>query len=212
MTSGIRMVAVLGVLLVLSGAPGCTYTVAGPTPPPIEPPATTFRPRVEYGANDVTFVWGGGKPTPSEIDARLLSDDLIEAWKQRNYISEAHDAADRAFAGGADYNLTVSGSQRNETSFGMLVLHALTLTLAPYWVTQHYDLQVTLEDVRTAQRYTASIQGDDTTYVETFLLFALPFANRGHRTTVQRMGDHLYDELSRQGAFQRTSERPAGPP
>ena len=209
MMRGVRTIAVLGIALVLSSAPGCTYTVAGPTPPPVEPPAATCPPRVEYGSGDVTFAWGSGKPTSSEIDTRLLSDDLVRAWKQRGYIVDAQFVPEGSFSGHADYNVTLSGSQRNETSFSMLVLHALTLTLAPYWVTRHYDLQVTLEDVATAQRYGACVQGEDKTYVETLLLLALPFAHRGHRATAQRMGDHLYEQFHRQGAFRCTSEAPA---
>jgi hypothetical protein len=44
--------------------------------------------------------------------------------------------------------------------------------------------------------------------VELFLLFALPWAGRGQTETMQRMGDHLYDQLYRQGAFQVAAEPP----
>jgi hypothetical protein len=41
----------------------------------------------------------------------------------------------------------------------------------------------------------------DTTWVEPILILALPFAGHGHLTTMQRVGDDLFDQFRRQGAF-----------
>jgi len=43
-------------------------------------------------------------------------------------------------------------------------------------------------------------------YVELFLLFALPVGQRGADLTIERMADHLYDQLRRQGAFDQASK------
>jgi hypothetical protein len=107
-----------------------------------------------------------------------------------------------AFTGKADYNLTLSGSQYGDSSIGMQILSGLTLFLVPYTVTQSYDLQYTLTDVKTGKKYTGSIEESNKAYAELFLIFALPFAVNNQQTMFERMGDHLYNQLYQQGAFQ----------
>jgi hypothetical protein len=205
-----RAVTIYGALLALSCACGC-QTLAGKMPPPIEPPAPTFQPSVEHTVGEFTFAMGGADMKPASLDGRLLANEIMRAWKERGYVRDAEFVESGAFTGRADYNLTLSGSQHNDASFWAELLNALTLMMLPYNVTQEYDLHYVLEDVKTGTTYRASIQGTDKTQVEIFLLVTLPIAQRGHDTTVQRMGAHLYDQLYRQGAFQRADEVPANP-
>lgn len=187
---------------------GCVYTVAGTSLPPIQPAKPTTPPRVEYTVGDFAFTLEGGKLVTSHFIGKMLSDQLMAAWKERGYVSDAQFVETGAFTGATDQRLTLSGSQYGESSIFMQILGGLTLTLLPYSVTQHYDLQYVLEDVRSGTKYSASVQESDKAWVQLFLLFALPVGQRGHEQTVQSMGDHLYQQLSRQGAFQPA----AGPP
>jgi hypothetical protein len=181
---------------------GCTYTVAGDTPAAIEPPAPSFRPAVEYTVADFTFALGGGDMAPSIFDGHQLSAEILRSWEKRGYVRSEEYVTDASFSGSADYHLTLRGSHHGETSFWMQVLNALTLSLVPYTVTEQYEFQFTLEDVRTSATYTAAVHATDKTWVQPFLILAPPFAGRGHLTTMQRVGDTLYAEFHRQGAFQ----------
>jgi hypothetical protein len=197
-------------LMPLCLASGCVLTVAGPTPPAIEAPAPiTFQPRVEHTVGDFAFTLEGGKMVTSEFVGHTLSDQIMKAWKERGYISGAQFVEAGAFSHAADYDLTLSGSQYGESSIFLQILCGLTLFLTPYSVTQNYDVQYVLDDVRSGQHYSATIQGQDKAWVQLFLLFALPVANRGHEETVGRIADHLYQQFRAQGAFQPIAPVPA---
>ena len=204
----LRAMTVCGTLFALSCAGGC-QTLAGKTPPPIESPCPSFLPRVEHTVGEFTFSMGGAEAKPSSLDGRLLTNEIMCAWKEDGYVRDAQFVDSGAFSGTADYNLTLSGSQRNDSSFWAELLNALTLMFIPYTVTQEYDLHYILEDVKTGTKFNASIQGADKTQIEIFLLLTLPITQRGHRTTMQRMGTHLYDQFYRQGAFHWGNEVPA---
>jgi len=190
-----------GVVLALSAICGC-QTLAGKTPPPIEPPVGPFQPTVEHTVGDFTFAMAGADMKPSHLDGKLLSKEIMCAWKERGYIRDAEFVDEGEFSGTADYHLTLSGSQHNDSSFLMELLNALTLMFLPYSVTQEYDLHYVLHDVKTGATYQASVQGADKTQIEIFLLLTFPVNPRGHSVTINRMGAHLYDQFYRQGAFQ----------
>jgi hypothetical protein len=192
----------------LVSATGC-QTLAGRKLPSIEPPAPSFQPSVEHSVGAFTYVMNSADPKPSTLDGKLLGNEVMRAWKERGYVRDERLVKKGEFSGTADYHLTLSGSQHNEVSFFAEVLSALTLMFAPYTVTQNYDLHYVLEDVHSGAKYTASVQETDQTQVQLFLLFTFPLAKRGHRDTMQRVGDHLYDQFYRQGAFQKGS--PARP-
>ncbi|HVN87710.1 MAG TPA: hypothetical protein VMW17_22970 [Candidatus Binatia bacterium] len=192
----------LWVLVPLLAASGCTYTTVGTKLSPIAPPRPVVQPAIEHTVGDFSFTLEGGKMVTSNFVGHVLNDSIMSAWKDHGYIREARYVESSAFSGQADYNLTLSGSQYGESSIGMQILSGLTLTLLPYSVTQHYDLHYTLQDTKSGKQYSASVQESNETYVELFLLFALPFGQRGQAETVARMGDHLYDQLRQQGAFQ----------
>ena len=118
------------------------------------------------------------------------------------YISEENFVDSSAFSGKADYNLSLSGSQYGESSIGMQILSGLTLFLVPFTVTMNYDIQYTLTDVKSGKKYTGAVQEANKIYHELFLLFALPFSQNGNSAMFERIGDHLYNQFYRQGAFQ----------
>jgi hypothetical protein len=182
---------------------GCVYTIAGANPPPIAaaapPPAPA--PRIEQTVGDFAFTLEGGKMVTSNYAGRLLNDAIFKHWKARGYISDATYVDAGKFSGSAPYRLTLSGSQYGESSLLAQFFCGLTLFLLPYSVEQKYDVQYSLTDAASGQTYFASIEGNDTAWVELFLLFALPVAQRGHEETIRRLGDHLYTQLRQQGAF-----------
>ena len=193
--------AALAALLFLVTWTGCTYSVAGDIPAAVEPPKPSFQPAVEYTVSAFQFALGGGDMTTSIFDGQQLSNETMRAWQERGYVRSEQYVADGSFSGGADYHLTMHGSQRGETSWTMQIINVLTLSLVPYTITQCYDFHYALEDRKTGTQYFASVQASDTTWVEPILILALPFAGRGHLTTMQRVGDDLYEQFRRQGAF-----------
>ena len=202
MTRGFQTMAVLGALVALSTTSGCTFTNAGTKRPPTEPAGSIFRPRIEHTTGDFGFAWGEAALTPSTIDGYLLSSEIMDAWAARGYAVPARFVEAKEFSGKAEYQLTLSGSQRNAASFFLETLNALTLMLFPYPVTQHYDLTYVLEDRMSGKTYSATVQGWDVTYVGLLVLPAFPFAPRGHRATMQEIGDNLYEQFRLQGAFE----------
>jgi hypothetical protein len=191
----------LAPIVALLSASGCAYTVAGTSLKPITPQAPSFQPRVEHTVGDFEFTLESGKMVTSHYVGRTLSDQIMEAWKERGYIRDAQFVEAGAFTPSADYELTLNGSQYGDSSIPMQILSGLTLMLLPYSVTQNYDVQYVLEDVRSGRKYSAGVQESDKTWVELLLIFALPVAHRGHTETVRNMGDHLYEQFHRQGAF-----------
>ena len=192
----------LGMLCVVAGASGCTFTGAGTKQPQTRPPESTYRPRVECSIGTFGFAWGDGKLQTSTLDGRLLSGEVMDAWKERGYSVGGRFVWDQEFSGEADYNLILMGSQRNVASFGLELLNALTLTIFPYTVTQHYDLTYVLQDVKSKRTYNATVRAWDVTYVSLLVVPAFPFSNGGHRATMEQIADSLYQQFRAQGAFE----------
>ncbi len=176
-------------------------TGAGTKGSGVRPPESTYRPRVECSIGTFGFAWGDAKLQPSTLDGRLLSTEIMGAWKDRGYAVGGRFVAAQDFSGEADYTLILMGSQRNSASFGLELLNALTLTLFPYTVTQRYDLTVVLHEVKSNKTYHATVQGWDVTYVSLLVLPAFPFGFGGHRATVEQMADNLYEQFRQQGAL-----------
>src|SRR5690349_1530120 len=181
-------------LVIALSCSGC-YTFAGTKLQPIEPEKPTYLPPLEYTVGDFAFTLEGGKMVTSNHAGRILNDGIMASWKKRGYISESKYVDGGTFTGTADYNVTLTGSQYGESSVIMQFFTGLTLFLLPSSITQNYDLQYTVEDVKTGKKYQAAVQESDEVIQQLFLLFALPFAGNGHAETLQNMGDHLYDQL-----------------
>lgn len=200
----LRASAVLCTLLVSLTTGGCAYITMGRKLAPITPPRPGFQPAVEYTVGDYSYTLEGGKMTTSEYAGHALSEVILESWKEHAYIRDFRHVEAGAFTGTADYEITMSGSQYGASSVGMQIVSGLTLFLLPYSVAQSYDIQYTLRDRSSDTKYSASVQEANDAYVELFLIFALPFGLMNQHATMARMADHLYDQLYRQGAFQRS--------
>jgi hypothetical protein len=188
--TGILIFSIAGCVVVPSRAPE-----VAPPAPPANPP------RIEHTFGDFRFAVGSGDLEPSSLAARVLNDEIMCAWERRGFVSEETSVEPDEFSGKADYTLTLSGSQRNETSFWAQLLNALTVLVVPYSVTQQYDLQYELTAVRSGQRWTATVRDADRTYIGLLVAAGLPVMNRGHREVVERMADELYAQFDAQGAF-----------
>ena len=187
-------------LLVLTTGSGC-ITSAGGGLPPIEPRRPGAPPAIEQTVGDFAFTLEGGKMITSNKAGRGLNDAILGHWKKTGYISGFTYVPSGEFSGRAAYNLTLSGSQYGESSIILQVLSGLTLLLIPHYVDTRYDIQYTLENVKTGQKYMAAVDDSYETWSQLLLIFALPFADAGARKTWNGMADHLYEQLRAQGAF-----------
>jgi hypothetical protein len=195
---------------------GCVYTTAGTKLPPLTPPAPSFKPSVQYTVGDYEFRLVGGAMISGTQAGKLVNAAIMEAWKEKGYVQYATEVDDGRFTNTVDYNVTLSGTQYGESSIFLQIVSGLTLTLLPYTVTQNYDLQYTIEEVRSGNKYSGSAQDSNTAYIELFLLLALPWGQRGQEQLMATMGDHLYSQLTEQGAFRSApvaaAPAPATPP
>ncbi len=201
MTHRSHTVLALAVLLIVTTAPGC-FTRPGTQPSLMPPVGSIFRPRIEYCVGDFGFAWGNGELTESTLDGRLLTSEILDAWTERGYAVGPHFVPSGEFSGKAEYNLTLIGNQRNVANFFLEAFNAFTVFIFPYPVTRHYDLTYVLEDVTTGKTYSANVEGWDVAYISLLVLPGLPFALSGHHTTIQQLGDSLYEQFRRDGAFE----------
>jgi hypothetical protein len=187
-------------LLLVASSTGC-ITIAGGVLPPIEPTAPSAPATVEDTVGDFSFTLEGGKMVTDNKQGRLLNDEILARWKKQAYISEHEYVPSSEFTGKADYNLTLSGSQYGESSIAMQLLSGFTLLLLPYSVDTRYDIQYTLEDVKTGRKFSAAVEDNYKTWIELLLFVAIPFSMGGASRTWDNMADHLYEQLRAQGAF-----------
>lgn len=182
---------------------GCAYMTEGTKLPPIKPlPASSSPPLIEQSVGDFAFTLEGGKMVTSNYAGKILNENILESWEDRKYIRDYDYVESGRFTGKADYNLTLSGSQYGASSIGMQILSGLTLFLIPSKTTMSYDVQYTLVDVKTGKKFTGSVEESNKSYIELFLMFAFPFGIINEKNMFERMGDHLYQQLYQQGAFQ----------
>lgn len=191
-----------GWMLALASLSGCAYVTEGSKLGAITPPANAMRPMIEHTVGDFRFTIDGGKLVTDNLAGVLINQNVLDAWQDRRYIRDHEAVEPGQFSGKADYNLTLSGSQHGESSVAMQILSGLTLFLVPYTVTQHYDIHFTLADVKTGKHYAGKIEESNKAYIELLLWLALPLAADNEQAMFARMGDHLYEQLYRQGAFQ----------
>ena len=187
-------------LLLIATSTGC-ITIAGGGLPAIQPTAPSVRATIEDTVGDFSFTLEGGKMVTDNKAGRLLNDELLSRWKKQGYIAEHAYMPSSQFTGKADYNLTLTGSQYGESSIGMQIVSGLTLFLIPYSVNNRFDIQYTLENVKTGAKYSAGVEDSYKTWIELLLFLAVPFSTRGASTTWNSMADHLYEQLHAQGAF-----------
>jgi hypothetical protein len=193
---------ICSLLLLVCLVSGCAYMTEGTKLGPITPPSNSLQPMIEESVGDFAYTLEGGKMVTSNYAGKILNEQILNKWKERKYIRDYKYVESSAFTGKADYNLTLTGSQYGDSSIGMQIVSGLTLFLFPYTVTQNYDIQFTLTDVKTGKKHTGSIEESNKSYIELFLMFAFPFGVHNQQEMFERMGDHLYNQLYQQGAFQ----------
>jgi hypothetical protein len=187
-------------LVLLPLASGC-ITMSGDRLADLEPARPPRVPHLEQTVGDFSFHLDGGKLVTSNRMGRLLNDEVLARWKKAGFISGHSHAKASRFSGRAEYNLTLSGHQEGDSSVLLQLLSGLTLFVLPYWVKTDLDLRYTLEHVPTGRTFEAEAADDHTVVVSLLLLPASPFTQRGRTRTLDRLADHLYEQLHRQGAF-----------
>lgn len=191
-------------LLCSVAASGCLM-VGRAQPPPVPPAAPAAAPRIEYTLGEFTFQMNEGDAIPSHFDARLLGAEIFAEWERRGYVSEAERVDADELSPDAAYHVTVSGSVHAESSFWAQLLNALTVLLVPYSVTNHYDVQVSVQPSAGDTPIVASARSADKTWIGLLMVLGLPFAERGHGEEMARLADALYAQLQAQGAFGRSA-------
>lgn len=180
---------------------GC-ITVAGDRLVDVQPEAPPRAPIVEHTVGEFSFHLSGGKLVTSNKMGRLLNDEILGRWQDEGFISGHSYVKAGAFSGRSEYNLTLSGHQEGDSSVVMQFLSGLTLFLVPYWVKTDMDIRYTLEHVPTGRSHEARAADSHTTVVSLFLLPVAPFTQGGRLRTMDRLANHLYEQLHGQGAFQ----------
>ena len=194
------MLREIGITLFAASLTGC-LTSAGGNLEPIDLESADFVPTVEHTVGDFEFTLEGGKMVTSNKMGRTLNDEIMRRWVERGLVSEHSYVPNSQFTYSADYNITLSGSQYGDSSLVMQFLSGLTLLLLPYTVDSKFDLQYIVEDVRTGEKYSASVADSYHTTVSLLLLPAAPVALRGQRQTMNALADHLYEQVRDAGAF-----------
>lgn len=190
----------LGALIV--SMTGC-MTFSGDKLSELEPILPLTSPRIETTVHsDYRYDIDVMQVITSNKDGRMVNERVIELpWKDNGYISEASYVKLGQFTGNADYNLTLSGRHKVDSSTAMQIISGLTLMLIPYTVDQEYDLVYTLENVKTGKTYTA--RANETESMIGWLLFfpAFPFSMLGSMNAMEHLSEHIYQDFVRQGAF-----------
>jgi hypothetical protein len=197
-----KQVALIFSLCLVLSATGC-ITIAGEQLAPLEAnvAAPADAPSIQETVGNFSFHLDGGKMITSNKAGRWINKEILKAWKKKGYIENSEYVKSSEFTDQADYNLTLSGSLYGESSIFMQILSGLTLLIIPHSIEQKFDIQYTLEDVRTKKKYGASVQESYTQWSELFLIFALPWSGNGSRAAFEAMADHIYDQLRSEGAF-----------
>jgi hypothetical protein len=201
-------VPILAATMSLIGS-GCA-TFAGGGLPDISPTPPDEPPVIEQTIGDFSFHLDGGKMVSSVKAGRNLNREILRRWKHSGYIASETYVKSSQFSGKADYNLTLEGHQEGESSVGMQVISGLTLLLIPYWVHSEHDLRYVLEHVESGRKFEATASDRYTSVVGLLLAPVSLFLQGGAMKTWTRLGNHLYEDLSAQGAFDPDSW-PAAP-
>ena len=185
-------------------AMGCV-TVAGDRLPDISPAPPADPPVIEHTVGDFSFHLDGGKMITSVKAGRNVNGEILRRWKKSGFVASHKYVRSSEFSGKADYNLTLEGHQEGESNIALQLISGLTLFLIPYWVHQDHDLRYVLEHVETGRRFEATASDRYTSVVELLLAPVSPFFLGGAMRTWERLGNHLYQQLADQDAFDSSS-------
>jgi hypothetical protein len=134
---------------------------------------------------------------------------LARHWQDAGLIRGSAPAC-RADAS-ARFQLSLSGLQSEEEPGLGALLTGLSLFLIPARATVRYEWQFALTDLRSGSVYEVPVSRSMTTWVHLAFLPALPFWAAGEQRARADQALYVYDELSRQGAWDSFVRRsPAG--
>jgi hypothetical protein len=178
-------------------------TVSGNKLAELEPIEPMVSPKIEITVSkDYIYEIGEKLVITGNKDGREVNERVIETlWENNGYISDSTYVELGNFTGNADYNLTLSGSHKEDSSTVMQIINGLTLMLIPYTEYQKYKLVYTLENVKTGKTYTTKANETES-MVRSILFFpALPFSMNGSVKSMKHLSEHVYQDFVKQGAF-----------
>jgi len=132
---------------------------------------------------------------------KAVSKSMMGRWKSKGLISNYAVSGDLKQE--PDFTLTLSGVRDEESSILLAVLCGLTLLVIPSNATLIYNLDVDLVDNKTQKGYSVKVKNGITTWTEIIFLPFLPIFWVGSHNAMNDMADYAYEELRKQGAFQR---------
>jgi len=132
---------------------------------------------------------------------KAVSKAMMGRWKNKGLISDYAVSGDLKQE--PDFTLTLSGVRDEESSILLAVLCGLTLLVIPSNATLIYNLDVDLVDNKTQKGYSVKVKNGITTWTEIIFLPFLPIFWVGSHNAMNDMADYAYEELRKQGAFQR---------
>ena len=142
-----------------------------------------------------------GSKTVGPYSLKSVSKSMMGRWKSKGIISDYATAGDLKRE--PDFTLTLSGVRDEESSIPMAVLCALTWLVIPSNATLIYDLDVDLVDNKNQKSYSIKVKNGITMWAGIIFLPFLPISRVGSYHAMNDMADYVYEELRKQGAFER---------
>jgi hypothetical protein len=192
--------ALAAVLMVLTGCMTVNQKVL-PQGTVLIPPKTPAVVEVKYGQYLSTS--NGAVTVDCETSPYYavsnLTNQLMNRWVRHGLISDYGRAEELTTP--PRYTLTVSGSQNDQSSTLVSLLHGLTMQLAPDSTKTTYNVIFQFEDHLTHRQYTVRAKSAYVLWEELFLFPMVPVYQSGANSAVDDIADYLYEELRKQGAF-----------
>lgn len=170
------------------------------------PERTAFRPLIatEVGAIKLLFNGKDGplKPamTATGLGETVLTTVLLR-WKSDQLIDDY--GAPGELERDADYALRVTGTQDEEGSFLASFVTGFTLFLFPSSSTLNRDWTFDLTRATDQRTFTVHARHSVTQWMHLIFLPVFPFSVVGQMHADRDLSHYVYDELSKQGAWQQ---------
>jgi hypothetical protein len=129
-----------------------------------------------------------------------VAESIMNRWKNKDIITD-YVLSEEELNKKPDYTIILSGTRNEESSIVAAELCGLTLMIIPTVSTLTYDLNLEFINNHTHKHYFVKAKNATTTWIDIFLLPALPFFWIGAHEMLTDIADYSYDELQKQGAF-----------
>ncbi len=211
---GPERVLAIAVAIGLAFSASACVTFSGDQLADVTPPAPAFQPYVEHSVDpSFYFHLDGGKMVTSNFEGRQINDALLKRWQEAGLIRGSSYVRTVGSSDAGDYDLVLSGSEDGDSSIVLQVVSGLSLLVIPFYVTTTYTLTYTATERNSGRVFRATAVDRTTMVVGWPMLPLSPFMQGGRSRTFDRLANHLYAELHRQGAFhQPPPESPTSPP